>query len=133
MDIVLKLRELRSRAQLHQSDVASRSGLGVKTISSFESGSRISTMKVSQLERILAVYGVTLAQFFSRSLEHDLAPWETAGDPLDEFARRIESLPPRMREIAVERITGLLDGIEASEGHRRTAVGSTATANAHIQ
>ncbi|HXI12031.1 MAG TPA: helix-turn-helix transcriptional regulator [Thermoanaerobaculia bacterium] len=133
MDIVLKLRELRTRAQLHQSDVAGRSGLGVKTISSFESGSRISTMKVSQLERILAVYGVTLAQFFSRSLEHDLAPWETVGDPLDEIALRIESLPPPMREIAVARITGLLDGFEASEGHRRMAVGSTAATHAHIQ
>ena len=133
MDIVLKLRELRARAQLNQNDVASRSGLGVKTISSFESGARISAMKMSQLERILAVYRVTLAQFYSRSLEHDLAPWETAGDPLDEIARRIESLPPRMREIAVGRITGLLDGIEASDGHRRIAVETTAASNPHIQ
>ena len=133
MDIVLKLRELRARAQLHQSDVASRSGLGVKTISSFESGSRISTMKISQLERILSVYCITLTQFFSRSLEHDLAPWETAGDPIDEIARRIETLPPGMHEIAVERITGLLDGFEASESYRRTVVGNTAAANTHIQ
>ena len=44
MDTVLKLRELRARAGLTQEDVAQRSGVGAKTISSFESG----TMKLAQ-------------------------------------------------------------------------------------
>ena len=46
MDIVLKLRELRRYRGLSQKDVARRSGVGEKTLSSFETGERIDTMKI---------------------------------------------------------------------------------------
>ena len=76
MDLVLKLRELRRLRGLTQRDAARLSGVGVKTISSFETGERIASLKLAQLERLLKVYGLTEAEFFGGRLEKELAPWE---------------------------------------------------------
>lgn len=76
MDLVLKLRELRRMRGLTQQDVARLSGVGVKTISSFETGARIASLKLSQLGRLLAVYGLTEAEFFGLMIETQIAPWE---------------------------------------------------------
>lgn len=65
MDLVMKLRELRRSQGLSQGEVSKRSGVGLKTISSFETGERIDSLKLSQLRRILAVYGVSEREFFS--------------------------------------------------------------------
>lgn len=96
MDLVIRLRELRARAGLTQEQAAERSGIGPKTISSFESGSRIDAMKISQLERLLTAYGVTLAHFFSDQLAAELrgpdAPHASGAD-----AFRIEDLPAPIR------------------------------------
>ena len=59
MDLVLKLREIRRLRGLSQKDVARMSGVGEKTISSFETGQRIGSLKLAQLKRMLAVYGLT--------------------------------------------------------------------------
>ena len=83
MDLVLKLREIRRVRGLSQKDVAEMSGVGEKTISSFETGQRIGSLKISQLKRLLAVYGLTEAQFFGGSVEQQIAPWELGED---EFA-----------------------------------------------
>lgn len=112
MDTVLKLRELRARAGLTQEEVARRCRLGVKTISSFESGARIESMKLSQLETILAAYNVTFTQFFSRSLEHQLAPWENESSS-DALLRRLDALPAHAREALMDRISAMLDAAEA--------------------
>jgi transcriptional regulator with XRE-family HTH domain len=76
MDLVLKLRELRRMRGLTQKDVARLSGVGSKTISSFETGERIGSLKLVQLERILAVYGLTEREFFGGLVEKEIAPWE---------------------------------------------------------
>jgi transcriptional regulator with XRE-family HTH domain len=76
MDLVLKLREIRRMRGLSQKDVARLSGVGEKTISSFETGNRIGSLKLAQLKRLLAVYGLTEAQFFGGSVEKQIAPWE---------------------------------------------------------
>lgn len=76
MDLVLKLRELRRLRGLTQRDVARLSGVGVKTISSFETGERIESLKLAQLERLLEVYGLSEAEFFGGRIETELAPWE---------------------------------------------------------
>ncbi len=76
MDLVLKLRELRRLRGLTQKDVARLSGVGSKTISSFETGERIGSLKLEQLERLLAVYGLTEAEFFGGTIEKEIAPWE---------------------------------------------------------
>ena len=76
MDLVLKLREIRRLRGLSQKDVAQMSGVGEKTISSFETGQRIGSLKLSQLKRLLGVYGLTEAQFFGGTVEKQIAPWE---------------------------------------------------------
>ena len=96
MDFVIRLRELRARAGLTQEQAAARSGIGPKTISSFESGSRIDGMKISQLERLLAVYGATLAYFFSDALAAELrGPGVIAPSAPDSF--RFDDLPEPIR------------------------------------
>jgi transcriptional regulator with XRE-family HTH domain len=93
MDLVLKLREVRRLRGLSQKDVARRSGVGVKTISSFETGDRIGSLKLAQLERLLAAYNLTAAEFFGRSIETEIASWD-----LDETqiatARLLDDLRP---------------------------------------
>ena len=69
MDLVLKLREIRRLRGLSQKDVARLSGVGEKTISSFETGQRIGSLKISQLKRLLEVYGLTEADFFGGTVE----------------------------------------------------------------
>src|SRR5688500_20161796 len=76
MDLVLKLREIRRLRGLSQKDVAKLSGVGEKTISSFETGNRIGSLKLAQLKRMLSVYGLTEAEFFGGSVERQIAPWE---------------------------------------------------------
>lgn len=72
MDLVLKLRELRRMSGLSQKEAALSSGLGEKTLSSFETGERITSMKFAQLLALLAVYDVTPAEFFSGKVEADV-------------------------------------------------------------
>ncbi len=76
MDIVLKLREIRRMRGLSQKDVARMSGVGEKTISSFETGQRIGSLKLAQLKRMLKVYGMTESDFFGAMVEKEIAPWE---------------------------------------------------------
>lgn len=94
MDLVLKLRELRRMRGLSQKDVARLSGVGAKTISSFETGERVGSMKLEQLERLLAVYGLSKAEFFGGTIEEEIAPWE-----LEE------------EELATRRLMGELKGL----------------------
>jgi len=80
MDLVLKLREIRRLRGLSQKDVARLSGVGEKTISSFETGQRIGSLKIAQLRKLLGVYGLTEADFFGSSVERQIAPWELDED-----------------------------------------------------
>ena len=80
MDLVLKLREIRRLRGLSQKDVAKLSGVGEKTISSFETGQRIGSLKLAQLKKMLGVYGITEAEFFGCSVERQIAPWELEDD-----------------------------------------------------
>jgi len=91
MDLVLKLRELRHLRGLSQKDVARLSGVGEKTISSFETGHRIGSLKLAQLKRMLNVYGMTEAEFFGASVEKEIAPWELDDEQM-AVARLIDDL-----------------------------------------
>jgi len=82
MDLVLKLREIRVARGLSQKDVARLSGVGEKTISSFETGKRIGSLKLAQLKRMLKVYGLSEAEFFGGAVEKEIAPWELADEQL---------------------------------------------------
>ena len=65
IDLVLNLREARRRCGLTQDEVARLSGVHSKTISSFETGERVGSIKLYQLMKLLRVYGMTLAEFFT--------------------------------------------------------------------
>jgi transcriptional regulator with XRE-family HTH domain len=91
MDLVLKLREIRRMRGLSQKDVARLSGVGEKTISSFETGERIGSMKLEQLNKLLSVYGMKESEFFGGSVEKEIAPWELDDDQM-ATARLLDDL-----------------------------------------
>jgi len=111
MDLVLKLREIRRMRGLSQKDVARMSGVGEKTISSFETGQRIGSLKISQLRRLLGVYGLTEAEFFGGTVEKQIAPWELNEE---EFAttRLIEDLhhlPKPVQKVVIAKMQVMLE------------------------
>ena len=117
MDLVLKLREIRRLRGLSQKDVAKMSGVGEKTISSFETGQRIGSLKLNQLKRLLSVYGLTEAEFFGSSVEKQIAPWELDSD---EFATsrlidELHTLPQPLQKAMVAKFQLMLE--TASEVH----------------
>ena len=69
IDLVIWLRDVRRMRGLTQKEVARRSGVGEKTISSFETGGRIDAIKVVHLLKLLKAYGITPAAFFCYSPE----------------------------------------------------------------
>ncbi len=103
MDLVLKLREIRRMRGLTQKDVSRLSGVGEKTISSFETGQRIGALKLAQLKRLLAVYGLTESEFFSGSIEKEIAPWE-----LDEQQMATVKLLDNLHALPKQHQTSLL-------------------------
>lgn len=110
MDIVLRLRELRRLRGLSQREVARRSGLGIKTISSFETGHRIESMKLCQLESILAVYGVSKGEFFGEELALMLSPWNEQAEQAqkERLLSEIDSLPNEARHKLLPKIHTML-------------------------
>ena len=111
MDLVLKLREIRRLRGLSQKDVAKLSGVGEKTISSFETGQRIGSLKLAQLKRMLGVYGITEAEFFGGSLERQIAPWELDAD---EFATtrlldELRTLPKTLQTAMIAKFQLMLE------------------------
>jgi transcriptional regulator with XRE-family HTH domain len=103
MDLVLKLREVRRLRGLSQKDVARLSGVGEKTISSFETGERIGSMKLAQLKRLLEVYGLSESEFFGGSVEKQIAPWE-----LDEEQMALTKLLDDLRTLPKQAKRNLL-------------------------
>lgn len=99
MDLVLKLREARRMRGLSQRDAARLSGVGEKTISSFETGFRIDSLKLAQLKKLLEVYGLTEAQFFGGSVEKVMAPWELDENEIaaNHLVDVLHTLPKRMQ------------------------------------
>jgi len=134
MDLVLKLRELRQYRGLSQADAARKSGLGVKTLSSFETGERIDSMKLAQLQRLLRVYGVTEAEFFSAAIEHLLAPWEhEAAEEIDALMCALRSLPPTTQQVITDKLRLAIDLARdlAPARSRRQEPGGRQTAALH--
>jgi len=122
MDLVLKLREIRRLRGLSQKDVARLSGVGEKTISSFETGQRIGSLKLAQLKRMLGVYGLTEAEFFGSSLERQIAPWEL--DEEENAAQRLVEelrvLPKPVQKTMVAKFELMLETATAVDRVKRT-------------
>ncbi len=115
MDLVLKLREIRRLRGLSQKDVSRLSGVGEKTISSFETGQRIGSLKLAQLKRLLKVYGLSEAEFFGGVVEKEIAPWELNEE---EFATSrllddLRALPRNTRKAMLHKFAVMLEGIDS--------------------
>jgi transcriptional regulator with XRE-family HTH domain len=126
MDIVLKLRELRRLRGLSQKDVGRLSGVGEKTVSSFETGDRIDSMKLSQLRKLLRLYNITEDDFFSRKMD-DLFDPESRFQQTREDAllTGLSELSPPMRDALLERFELMLQAAQlaaASQPQRNTPV-----------
>jgi transcriptional regulator with XRE-family HTH domain len=132
MDIVLKLRELRHHRRLSQKDVGRLTGVGEKTLSSFETGERIDTMKFAQLRALLTLYGVTEEEFFSDKLDEMFDPtYVRVSTRLDEIMTRIAELPEHIRNGALDAITQMLDAMTLATtagGRRRSSPPPVASA-----
>src|ERR1043166_1129216 len=113
MDLVLKLREIRRMRGLTQKDVARLSGVGEKTISSFETGQRIGSLKLDQLKKLLAVYGMSEADFFGASLERELAPWELEEDEfaLTRLVDEVRGLPKPLKKTLLAKYQLMLEAV----------------------
>jgi transcriptional regulator with XRE-family HTH domain len=113
MDLVLKLREIRRLRGLSQKDVARISGVGEKTISSFETGERIGSMKLAQLKRLLGVYGLTEADFFGGSIEKQIAPWELDQDQMavTRLLDDLRSLPKQAQRNLLAKFQLMTDAV----------------------
>lgn len=136
MDLVLKLRELRRHRNLSQADVARKCGIGVKTLSSFETGERIRSMKLIQLQRLLRVYEVTEEQFFGSSIEHLVAPWEQEKEhPLDTLMADLRTLPEATQSVIMEKLRLAIelarDLASPSPEHRATPAPAAAPESYH--
>jgi transcriptional regulator with XRE-family HTH domain len=118
MDLVLKLREIRRMRGLNQKDVARLSGVGEKTISSFETGQRIGSLKLDQLKKLLAVYGLTEAEFFGDSVEKQIAPWELDSEEfaVTRLVDDLHGLPKHVQRTMIAKFQLMLE--TASELHQ---------------
>jgi transcriptional regulator with XRE-family HTH domain len=119
MDLVLKLREARRMRGLSQKDAARLSGVGQKTISSFETGLRIESLKLAQLRSLLEAYGLTEAEFFGGTIEKAMAPWELDENQVatNRLVDALQTLPKRMQRdllakfhLVVETVTEVYGG-----------------------
>lgn len=115
IDVVIRLRELRRLKGLSQRDVAKLSGVGEKTISSFESGNRIHAMKLTQLRKIVGVYGMTEAEFFGATAEALIGYPFTADQSLVLYDR-IRKLPLSLRDRVIKQVELILDGVRLARG-----------------
>ena len=111
MDVVLKLREARRLRGLTQKDVARLSGVGEKTISSFETGQRIGSLKIEQLQRLLKVYGLSEAEFFGSSIERQIAPWEVGEDDFatSRVVEELKALPRPLQRTMLAKFQLMLE------------------------
>jgi transcriptional regulator with XRE-family HTH domain len=114
MDIVLKLRELRRFSGLSQKEVALASGVGEKTLSTFESGQRIDSMKLEQLLQILEVYAMTPAEFFGGRVETEIfRELEGLTEVELQLVTRLRRLDPGPRQRLEDKFLAMLSAVEA--------------------
>lgn len=123
MDLVLKLRELRRMRGMKQEEAALSSGVGLKTLSSFESGKRIQSMKVSQLLALLLAYEATPAEFFGDGVERRvfreferLTPEETT------LILSLRALPGTVRAELLLKVLAMIEGAAVTDRPRLRAV-----------
>jgi len=120
MDVVLKLRELRRMRGLTQQEAALRSGIGVKTLSSYESGQRIGSIKVAHLLALLSAYHVTPAEFFGAGVERAVfRELERLSAEETTLIASLRALPEPVRTQVREKFLAMIDGAAAADPRPR--------------
>lgn len=121
MDLVLKLREARRMRGLSQRDAARLSGVGQKTISSFETGTRIGSLKLAQLKSLLDAYGLTETEFFGGSVEKAMAPWELDENQVaaNRLVDALHTLPERMQRNLLTKFHLMVEAVTEVYGGRQ--------------
>ena len=123
MDVVLKLRELRRLRGMTQKEVAEVAGVGEKTVSSFETGERIMSLKLSQLLQLLSAYDVTPAQFFGDGVEQQLfSELERLNTMELKLLAGFRRLPEHTRQSLAERFLLMIDAAAVASESRIRAV-----------
>jgi transcriptional regulator with XRE-family HTH domain len=89
--VALKLRTLRLRVGIPQKELARLSGVGEKSISSFETSKRLSSLKLTQLRKLLRVYGLTEGDFFSPKFDAQLRDDIAALSPVAQAGPQLVS------------------------------------------
>jgi len=101
-------------AGLSQKEAALSSGLGEKTLSSFETGERITSMKLAQLLALLAVYDVTPAEFFGGRVEAEVfGELERLSACELDLIRQLRTLPQEARGRVEEKLFDVIDTAQA--------------------
>jgi|SRR5581483_6939378 len=116
MDLVLKLRELRKMCGLSQVQAAKISGVGVKTISSFETGGRIESLKLEQLRKLLDAYGTTEEEFFGGLVDTKIGatvPNTTEALVID-VVRQVAKLPSNIQRALAQRMSDMVGAARAA-------------------
>jgi transcriptional regulator with XRE-family HTH domain len=120
MDLVLKLRELRRMRGLSQVEAAEKAGIGEKTLSSFETGDRIGSIKLSHLVSLLTAYDVTPAEFFGGAVERKiLAELERLSVEETRLIEALRQLDEGPRERLIERFMTEIEAVETCVSPRR--------------
>jgi transcriptional regulator with XRE-family HTH domain len=123
MDVVLKLRELRRLRGMTQKEVAEVAGVGEKTVSSFETGERIMSLKLSQLLQLLSAYDVTPAQFFGDGVEQKVfSELERLNAMELKLLTGFRGLPEHTRQSLAERFLLMIDAAAVASQSRIRAV-----------
>jgi transcriptional regulator with XRE-family HTH domain len=123
VDFVLRLRELRRLNGLSQKEVGQSTGVGEKTVSSFETGDRIKSIKVAQLLALLDAYHVTAAEFFGDGVERKLlAELERLSADEVKIVSGLRGLPDAARERLTDRFLVMLEAVQATGELRLRAI-----------
>jgi len=121
VDIVLRLRELRRIRNLTQKQVAELAGVGEKTVSSFETGDRITSLKLTQLLRLLSAYNMTPTEFFGGRVDQSvLCELERLTSTESSVVVALRTLPDQARTALAERFLLMIDAVAASSRSMRS-------------
>jgi transcriptional regulator with XRE-family HTH domain len=87
--------------------------VGEKTISSFETGERIGSMKLEQLKSLLEVYGMSETEFFGGYIEKQIAPWELDAEQmaLSRLLDDLRALPKQAQRNLLAKFQLMADAV----------------------
>jgi len=106
-----------------QKEVAETAAIGEKTLSSFETGERIMSIKLAQLLQLLSAYNITAGEFFGDGVEQQLfSELEHLSATELKLLTALRALPEQTRQVLAERFLLMIDAAATVSGSRLRAV-----------